>query len=128
VRRVSKTALAGVGKDVIAAAGLVPVGNAVPEPTFEEVVSSDTRRLFTLALSILRDEGEAEDAVQETLLKAWRRWTRDRHGNRRSGWRIVALSRSQLHRWVRRRCDPASGAAVLVDQSSAVDDLEDPHL
>jgi RNA polymerase sigma factor (sigma-70 family) len=74
VRRVSKTALERVGKDVIATAGLVPVSNALPEPTFEAVVSSDARRLYTLALSILRDEGEAEDAVQETLLKAWRAW------------------------------------------------------
>ena len=32
-------------------------------------MATDARRLYTLALSILRDEGEAEDAVQETLFR-----------------------------------------------------------
>ena len=38
---------------------------------FEDVVTGDARRLYSLALSVLDDAGEAEDAVQETLVKAW---------------------------------------------------------
>jgi RNA polymerase sigma-70 factor (ECF subfamily) len=45
---------------------------SLPELAFEALVAADARRLYTLALAILRDE--AEDAVQETLLKAWRSW------------------------------------------------------
>lgn len=75
MRRVSKTATRRVGKDVIATASAASGGEVLPDPTFEAVAVPDARRLYSLALSILRDQGEAEDAVQETLLKAWRSWT-----------------------------------------------------
>jgi RNA polymerase sigma-70 factor, ECF subfamily len=63
----------------------------LPELAFEALVAADARRLYTLALSILRDEGEAEDAVQETLLKAWRAWP------------SIAKS-DHLSRWLTRVC------------------------
>lgn len=74
MRRVSKTASGGVGKDVIASANVTAGETSFPRRTFEALVVPEARRLYSLALSILRDEGEAEDAVQETLLKAWRSW------------------------------------------------------
>ena len=71
---------------VIATARVVPAGDTVPERTFDAVAIGDARRLYSLALSILRDQGEAEDAVQETLLKAWRSWDSVRQMERPAAW------------------------------------------
>ncbi len=86
MRRVSKTATRRVGKDVIATASAASGGEVLPDPTFEAVAVPDARRLYSLALSILRDQGEAEDAVQETLLKAWRSWNSVSHMERPTAW------------------------------------------
>lgn len=72
--RVSKTAAGCVGKGVIASASMVTARETANERAFRAMLLSDGRRLYWLALSILRDAGEAEDAVQETMLKAWKSW------------------------------------------------------
>jgi RNA polymerase sigma factor (sigma-70 family) len=72
--------------NVIAAAGVVQSGEASPDRTFEAIAVPDARRLYSLALSILRDEGEAEDAVQEALLKAWRSWNSVSGMDRPASW------------------------------------------
>ena len=72
--------------NVIAAAGVVQAGDPAPDRTFEAIAVPDARRLYSLALSILRDEGEAEDAVQETLLKAWRSWNSVSAMDRPASW------------------------------------------
>jgi RNA polymerase sigma factor (sigma-70 family) len=70
---------------VIASAGLVTPGDA-PDRAFEAAVVADVGRLYSLALSILDDRGEAEDAVQETLLKAWRSWDSLSQMDRQAAW------------------------------------------
>ncbi|HME02943.1 MAG TPA: sigma-70 family RNA polymerase sigma factor, partial [Solirubrobacteraceae bacterium] len=39
---------------------------------FEELVGMHADRLYTVVLRLVGDRGEAEDVVQETLLRAWR--------------------------------------------------------
>jgi hypothetical protein len=39
------------------------------ELAFEQIVFGQRHRLYVIALGILRDRGEAEDAVQETLVR-----------------------------------------------------------
>jgi RNA polymerase sigma factor (sigma-70 family) len=71
---------------VIATATAMATGGTLPERTFDAVVVHDARRLYSLALSILRDAGEAEDAVQETQLKAWRSWESVSRMDRPDSW------------------------------------------
>ena len=63
-----------VWNGVLALPSLSPASGDTTDRRYESIVGAETRRLYSLALSILADSGEAEDAVQETLLKAWRSW------------------------------------------------------
>jgi len=71
---------------VIAAASRTTAGDGALCRSYESVVGSETRRLYWLALSVLDDAGEAEDAVQETLLKAWRSWESLSEMERPAAW------------------------------------------
>ena len=57
-----------------------------PEREFEVVFRRLNRQLFSLAFSILRDRGEAEDAVQDTMTQAWRSWPALRQPDKRDAW------------------------------------------
>jgi RNA polymerase sigma factor (sigma-70 family) len=55
-----------------AAAATIPVVGH----EFEPIVTSHAGRLFAIAFSILRDRADAEDAVQEVMVIAWRGWSK----------------------------------------------------
>ncbi len=44
------------------------------QDAFEQAVRAESRPLYGLAVSILRNSQEAEDAVQQTMELAWRSW------------------------------------------------------
>ena len=71
---------------MLALSSLNPANGEATARSYESVVVSEARRLYSLAMSILADAGEAEDAVQETLLKAWRLWGQVSTMDRSSAW------------------------------------------
>jgi RNA polymerase sigma-70 factor, ECF subfamily len=102
---VSKIASESVSKGVIGSASRMSTSESVPELAFEALVATDARRLYTLALSILRDEGEAEDAVQETLFKAWRSWSSISESDHLARWltRVCVNHCTSMRRHLRAR-------------------------
>ncbi len=102
---VSKIASESVSKGVIGSASRMSTSESVPELAFEALVATDARRLYTLALSILRDEGEAEDAVQETLFKAWRSWSSISDSDHLARWltRVCVNHCTSMRRHLRAR-------------------------
>jgi RNA polymerase sigma-70 factor (ECF subfamily) len=58
------------------------------EAAFGAFARDCSRRLFGIALAILIDDGEAEDAVQEAFWKAWKARDRAPDSDRLTAWMI----------------------------------------
>jgi RNA polymerase sigma-70 factor (ECF subfamily) len=91
--------------------------------TFAAAFEAEQRRLFSIAFSILRDPGEAQDAVQETGLLGWRRWASLRDESKSAAWLAqvcVNLCLDRRRRLMRR---------VFVDDAArALREAADEHL
>lgn len=90
-------------------------------PAPEVVLASEGRRLYAIAFAILRDSGEAEDVLQETMLRAWRSWSGLRDEDRRSAWLSRICVRESIRRGRRRDAySRAAGAARAVNTDGAL--------
>ncbi len=68
--------------------GQATAGAAEREASFDALLDRERRRLYGIAYSILRDHAEAEDALQEAMLKAWRSWDSVRDESARASWLV----------------------------------------
>jgi RNA polymerase sigma factor (sigma-70 family) len=64
------------------------VRTADAEAGFDALLNAQRQRLYGVAYSILRDHAEAEDALQDALLKAWRSWDSLRDEGARTTWLV----------------------------------------
>jgi RNA polymerase sigma-70 factor, ECF subfamily len=65
---------------------LVDAARSGDEEAFASIATSSADRLFAVAHRILRDVGHAEDAVQQTLVTAWRELPALRDVERFDAW------------------------------------------
>lgn len=103
---------------------------AAKHAAFESLMRQHNTRLYRVARAILRDEAEAEDAVQDAYLQAYRKFHEFRGEAQVSTWltRIVvneALMRLRRHR--RATVVPLHGAFDPSGGASEVD-VEDPKV
>ncbi len=69
--------------------------------TFHELIRPYERSVYLMALSLLKNEAEAEDAAQEAFIKAYRNLSRFRSDSRFSTWLIAIVlneARAKLRR------------------------------
>src|SRR5438445_3275260 len=69
-----------------------------PGLDLESALLVEGGRLYAIALAILRDAGEAEDAVQETMELAWRSRSSLRSTGSQMAWLTRICVRQSLHR------------------------------
>ncbi|MEA2647544.1 MAG: hypothetical protein QOE92_2627 [Chloroflexota bacterium] len=94
---------------------------------YDDAVRASTGPLFAMAFTILRDRGEAEDAVQATMENAWRAWGSLRDPARRRAWlrricvRECLRSRRRLALWSTTAREPEAAGEAWADNDIDLD-------
>jgi RNA polymerase sigma-70 factor (ECF subfamily) len=107
---------------------------------FEMIIRTHSRTLFAIAYGILQNREEAEDVVQDSLVKAWKTRWRVRDPEKLPAW-LATIARHRAHDVFRKRrtvslsdqaikaIDPESPDTTALDQQlhSALADLPELH-
>ena len=81
------------------------------EPTgagrsFDEEALPHLDALYRIALRLTADPSQAEDLVQDTMLKAYRSWRQYRPGTNAKGWLLTILRNTFINDYRRRKHEP----------------------
>src|SRR2546430_17154968 len=79
---------------------------------FEMIIRAHSRRLFAIAYGVLQNREEAEDVVQDALVKAWKTRWRVRDPEKFPAW-LATIARHRAHDiFCKRRTVPLSEQIV----------------
>lgn len=91
---------------------------------YTHAVERNNHRLFLIALSFLRNQTDAEDAMQDVFLKLWQRkeaFENDEHMDKFLTSVCVNVCKNMLRSPFRRRCDPLDDAMSIYSFDSTED-------
>jgi RNA polymerase sigma-70 factor (ECF subfamily) len=96
---------------------------------FEMIIRAHSRTLFAIAYGILQNREEAEDVVQDSLIKAWKTRWRVRDPEKFPAW-LTTIARHRAHDiFRRRRTVPLAYEAIETSERETADTSElDRHL
>ena len=95
---------------------------------FEMIIRTHSRTLFAIAYGILQNREEAEDVVQDALVKAWKTRWRVRDPENFPAW-LATIARHRAHDiFRRRRTVPLSTTIDEVIEPSATAEPSDSEL
>jgi RNA polymerase sigma-70 factor, ECF subfamily len=87
---------------------------------FEMIIRTNSRALFAIAYGILQNREEAEDVVQDSLVKAWKTRWRVREPEKLPAW-LATIARHRAHDIFRKRRPipyPHEGIEISENQPS----------
>ena len=87
--------------------------SAMAEPSaagrsFDQEALPHLDALYRVALRLTGDASQAEDLVQDTMLKAYRSWRQYRPGTNAKGWLLTILRNTFINDYRRRKHEPVA--------------------
>jgi RNA polymerase sigma-70 factor (ECF subfamily) len=90
------------------------------ETPFERDVLPHLDLMYRVALRLTGDPANAEDLVQDTVLKAYRAWDTFRQGTNARGWLLTILRNTFINDYRRRRRAPVTVDIDVAEQYALV--------
>lgn len=81
--------------------------------------------LYRVALRLTGDPSQAEDLVQDTMLKAYRSWRQYRPGSNAKGWLLTILRNTFINDYRRRKLEPIATDLEAVEPHAIYRAIED---
>lgn len=98
--------------------------DAARKERFEELIAGQTESLYRTALTLTRSREDAEDLVQETLVRAWRSLDSFRPGENPRGWLTAILVNRSRDRYRHKKLEPQVASLETIGLDRQVDALE----
>src|SRR6266704_4436261 len=106
-----------------------PAAEAEKRASFEREALVHLDSLYRVALRLTGNAAEADDLVQETMLKAYRAWEQFEKGTNAKGWLLTILRNSFINEYRRRTRHPESVDIDAIEPFAVFQDVqeEDPQ-
>ena len=93
--------------------------------SFEREALVHLDSLYRVALRLTGNPAEADDLVQETMLKAYRAWHQFERGTNAKGWLLTILRHTFINEYLRRTRHPETGDIDSIEPFSVFDEVQD---
>jgi len=106
-----------------------PAADADKRASFEREALVHLDSLYRVALRLTGNPADADDLVQETILKAYRAWHQFEQGTNAKGWLLTILRHAFINEYRRRTRHPETVDLDAIEPYSVFEDLqeEDPQ-
>jgi RNA polymerase sigma-70 factor, ECF subfamily len=104
---------------------LTPAAEADKRESFEREALVHLDSLYRVALRLTANAAEADDLVQETMLKAYRAWDQFQRGTNAKGWLLTILRHAFINEYRRRTRHPETVDLDAIEPFSVFEELQD---
>src|SRR6059036_976494 len=102
-----------------------PQADAEKRVSFERKALVHLDSLYRVALRLTGNAAEADDLVQETMLKAYRAWEQYQKGTNAKGWLLTILRHAFINEYRRRTRHPETVDLDAIEPFSVFEELQD---